>query len=349
MVTKLSFDKFWKDKKILITGHTGFKGSWLSFWLFSLGSKVYGYSLMPNYKPYCYKKLNIKKKLVNEKIDNILHLQSLKKFIRSIKPDIIFHLAAQPLVLDSYRYPIETIKVNAIGTANVLEAAKNVSSIKSIINITTDKCYENIEKKKYKYNENDKLGGYDLYSASKACSEIIISAYRQSFKQKYKNCIISSVRAGNVIGGGDWSKNRLIPDIIKSIRLKKKIFIRNPNAIRPWQHVIEPLYGYMRLAYYGYVTKNNKFATAWNFGPNEKNCVSVKKIIMHFSKKYGKKFKFDLRKKIQEHEAKYLNLDISKVKKEIFWHPKWNVTKALNYTIDWYDAIYSKKKILWKN
>lgn len=348
MVMLKNYAKFWKNKRVLITGHTGFKGSWLVFWLNMLGAKVYGYSLMPKYKAYCYTKLSIKKKLKEEKIENINNYKVLKKFIKKIRPQIIFHMAAQPLVREAYEKPIETLNTNILGTANVLQASRNLKSLKCIINITTDKCYENIEKKNYSYSEEDKMGGYDIYSSSKGSAELIISSFRRSFSDDYKNCLISSVRAGNVIGGGDWSKDRLIPDIIRSIKFNKPIKIRYPDAIRPWQHVIEPLDGYMKLAYLSFNTKSKFLASAWNFGPEKKSCISVRKVLSIFKNYYKDKFIVDMPTKKFQHEAKYLRLNVKKAKKHLNWRPKWNVDKSIKLTVDWYYALLNNNKNLEK-
>jgi len=336
--------KFFKNKKVLITGHTGFKGSWLAFWLHNLGSKVYGYSDMPDYNPLCYNNLEIKKKLKKEKIADIRDKKKLNNFIEKNKPEIIFHMAAQPLVRKSYINPIETLETNIIGTANLLNSCRNKKFVRSIIIITTDKCYENKEKKNYSYKEDDKMGGYDIYSSSKGSAELVVSSFRRSFESEFKNCIISTVRAGNVIGGGDWSKDRLIPDIIKSIRLKKSINIRYPESIRPWQHVVEPLGGYILLAYLTCSKIKINYGSAWNFGPNKSSCLPVRDVLMEFKKKYKNQLKFNMPKKKFVHEAKYLSLNVKKAKKILKWKPKWSVKKAIKLTYDWYDMIETKNK-----
>ncbi len=348
MVVSKNYKKFWKNKRVLVTGHTGFKGSWLVFWLNMLGAKVYGYALMPKYKAYCYEKLNIKKKLKGEKIENINNYKVLTKFIDKTKPQIIFHMAAQPLVREAYKNPIETLNTNIIGTANLLQASRNLKSLKCIINITTDKCYENIERENYSYKEEDKMGGHDIYSSSKGSAELVISSFRRSFYDDYKNCLISSVRAGNVIGGGDWSKDRLIPDIIRSIKLNKSIKIRYPDAIRPWQHVIEPLDGYMKLAYLSYTTQKSFLASAWNFGPEKKSCITVRKVLNIFKNYYKDRLTINMPLKKFNHEAKYLRLDVKKSKKFLNWEPKWSVNKSIKLTIDWYDALFNSNKNLEK-
>ncbi len=336
--------QFFKNKKILITGHTGFKGSWLVFWLNNLGAKVFGYSNMPEYEPYCYNYLEIKKKLKKEKIADIRDKFKIKKFINEVKPQIIFHLAAQPLVRKSYISPIETLETNILGTAHLLNSCRKKKYVKSIIIITTDKCYENNEKKNYSYKENDKMGGFDIYSSSKGSTELVVSSFRRSYENDFKNCVISTVRAGNVIGGGDWSKDRLIPDIIKSIRKKKSIKIRYPDSIRPWQHVVEPLGGYLKLAYLSRTILKKKYGTAWNFGPNKSSCISVKKVLMEFKKKYKNKLRFIVPNQRFVHEARYLSLNVDKAKKFLRWQPKWTVKKAINYTYEWYEALENKNK-----
>lgn len=333
---------FWKKKKVLITGHTGFKGSWLALWLSYLGARVYGFSTFPDYEPLAYDNLLIKKSLTKEYIGDIRDFSKLKNFIKKYEPEIIFHLAAQPLVRKSYSNPIETLETNIIGTANLLEASRNIKNLKTIVVVTTDKCYENIEKKNYSYSEDDRLGGHDIYSASKASTEIITASFRKSYQKNFKNCVISTARAGNVIGGGDWSGDRLIPDIIKSIIHKKILKIRYPNAIRPWQHVLEPLGGYMRLAYMSYQFKNKNLSTSWNFGPSKSSCISVKEVLSLFKKKFKNKLIYKIPKKKHLHEANYLRLDIKKVKKNLNWKPKWDVKKAINFTYDWYDQLNIK-------
>jgi len=314
----------------------------MSFWLNYLGAKVSGYSTMPDYLPLSYNNLKIKKKVVNEQIGDIGDIKKLRKFFNVVNPQIVFHMAAQPLVRKAYANPIETIKTNVIGTANILEVCRHVKSIKTIIVITTDKCYENLERKNYSYKESDKMGGYDIYSSSKGSAELITSSYRRSFQKEFSNCIISTVRAGNVIGGGDWSNDRLIPDIIKSIKTKSKIRIRYPNSIRPWQHVCEPLAGYMRLAFLSYSKRKNDLATSWNFGPNKSACITVREILNQFKHRYKNKLDYQIPKKKFVHEAKYLSLNVNKAKKYLKWKPKWNVRKAINYTIDWYELLDTK-------
>lgn len=331
---------FWHNKNVFITGHTGFKGSWLSIWLINLGANVYGYSLKPK-KQSLFNNLELKNKLKKNIYGDIRDFNYLKKTIKNSKPEIVFHLAAQPLVIDSYHKPLETFDTNILGTANLLEACRNEWRIKSIVCITTDKCYKNKEWI-YGYREVDELGGHDPYSSSKACAELVTSSYVNSFLKNKIN--VATVRAGNVIGGGDWSANRIVPDIIKSYNLNKKLIVRNPNATRPWQHVLEPLSGYIKLARLLY--KNKKYTGPWNFGPNIEDNMTVNDVVKIFQKEFSfsKKFKVKLLKKQQKmHEANLLMLDISKSKKFLNWKPKWNCNYAVKKIVEW-NKFYLQKK-----
>lgn len=324
--------RFWKNKKIFITGHTGFKGTWLSVILNYLGSKIYGYSLLPQ-KNSLFNQTKIKHFLYSNISGNLNDIKKLKKAMMKAKPEIIFHLAAQPLVIESYNKPITTFESNVLGTANVLECIRSIKSIKSVLIITTDKVYK-INKNNKSYKETDYLDGIDPYSASKVGAEIITSSYIKSFfynsKLKHK---ISTVRAGNVIGGGDFSKNRLIPDIIKGINTKKRIIIRNPNNIRPWQHVLDPLVGYLILAEKQYKNKLTQINHSWNFGPNQNNFKKVKDVIRYILKIH--KFKFRVLKNNKYKETNVLKLNSSKAKKILKWSSKWSLSKALDKTLDW--------------
>ncbi len=332
--------KFWKNKNVFITGHTGFKGSWLSFWLSSLGANVTGYSLKPKNRKNLFDELNLKKCITKNYFADIRNFTKLKKSIIKSKANIVFHLAAQPLVLDSYKNPINTYETNVIGTANVLETSKYLKNLKSIIIVTTDKCYKNREWV-YGYRETDELGGHDPYSSSKACAELVTESYYNSF---FKNSIINvaTVRAGNVIGGGDWSKNRIVPDILNSFNSKKKLHVRNPSSTRPWQHVIEPLSGYLKLARKLYINKN--YSGSWNFGPNFHDNLTVKEISLLFKNHLPKnRLKIVYSKtKPKKHEAGLLMLDISKAKKYLNWKPKWDCQKAVEKVIEW-NTSYLKK------
>ena len=278
-----SLSKFWKGKKVFLTGHTGFKGTWLTIMLNMLEAKIYGYSLKPE-KLSLFNQTKCSKLLKNNYFSDINDFYELKKKIKKIKPDIIFHLAAQPLVNVSLKKPMETFKTNIIGTLNLLEAAKNVKSVKSVVIITTDKVYK-INIKSKSYVENDELGGKDPYSASKVCTEILTNSYILSFLNKLNSMKVCTARSGNVIGGGDYSKYRLLPDILESFNKNKSLTIRNPDHVRPWQHVIEPLYGYLLLAEKQYLNELSNLDHSWNFGPKKQNFITVKKVIDKFRKK----------------------------------------------------------------
>jgi CDP-glucose 4,6-dehydratase len=329
---------FWKNRRVFITGHTGFKGGWTSLWLSSLGAKVYGYSLPPPTSPSFFLITKLHKKISKSFFGNIIDLRNLIRAMNIAKPSIIIHMAAQSLVRESYKTPVNTFMTNTIGTVNVFEASRQIKTVKAIINVTSDKCYDNKEKYIKTYRENDPLGGYDPYSSSKACSEIVTNAYRASFLNSTK-IFVASARAGNVIGGGDWASDRLIPDFFKALNSNKILRIRFPKAIRPWQHVLEPISGYLNLAEklfkYG-----KKYAESWNFGPNEKDTKSVNEILSYLSTKF-KISNFKIENKLQLHEAKFLKLNSSKAKSRLFWNSKWNIELALNKTIEWYQA--------WKN
>jgi CDP-glucose 4,6-dehydratase len=332
--------KFWNDKRVFITGHTGFKGSWLSILLNMLGANIYGYSLRPE-KNSLFLKANCKKFLRKNTYSDINDKTKLEKEIIKSKPHIIFHLAAQPLVSQSFVDPLETLKTNMIGTSNVLESIKKINSIKSVVVITTDKVYLNKNAKK-SHNEEDMLGGSDPYSVSKVCAELITKSYIESF---FRNNLlknkISTARSGNVIGGGDYSENRLLPDIIKSINSKKKLIIRNPNYIRPWQHVIEPTVGYLKLAESQYKKRLLHKNPNWNFGPDKKNFVKVIDIVKNIKKKIN--IKFTINRNQSFFETKILKINSSKAKKYLNWHPIWDVNKSINNVIEWNDQLKKTK------
>ena len=276
------FNNIYKGKKVFLTGHTGFKGSWLALWLTKLGAKVCGYSLEPNTTPSMFEELNIKDYIEKSIIGDILDYEFLNNSIKDFQPDIIFHLAAQPLVRLSYFEPIQTYKTNVIGTLNVLEASRNCKSVKAFVNVTTDKCYENKEIEQG-YKEDDPMGGYDMYSSSKGCVEILSSSFRRSFLQEENSMAMATARAGNVIGGGDWALDRLIPDCIRSINKEIDIEIRNPVAVRPWQHVLEPLSGYLLLGQ-KLLEDGQKYAEGFNFGPNEESVLTVAEVSQKLAK-----------------------------------------------------------------
>ena len=326
---------FFKGKKILITGHTGFKGAWLCQILTNFGAEVFGYALAPNTEPNLYSILKINGKL-EEKIADIRHYKTLNDYIQKTKPQIVIHMAAQPLVRDSYDDPLYTFETNVMGTANVLEAIRHCNSIKSAVIVTTDKVYEN-ENAQKPFCESDRLGGHDPYSSSKVCAEFVTDCYSKSFLNKKTNpgsALVASARAGNVIGGGDWSKDRLIPDIIRAQQLNKTLILRNPGAIRPWQHAFDPLFGYLILSkklYEQSVSGERTLSSAYNFAPEESNFITVKDIV----KKSGANFQIQQDK--TKHEMKTLKLDSKKAKQELGWEPKLKIDDVLNWTFEWYE------------
>ena len=328
--------KIYKGKKVFITGHSGFKGSWLTLWLNLLGCKVYGYSLKPNTIPNLFEIANINKYCKNIWGD-ILDSKKLEDEMQTIQPDIIFHLAAQPLVRLSYKEPLLTYQTNVIGILNILQAAKQCNSVKAVINVTTDKCYENIEGLKG-YKEDDKLGGYDMYSSSKACSEILSSSYRRSFLSDLNSYGLATARAGNVIGGGDWSEDRLVPDCIRSIEDDKSIVIRNPHSVRPWQHVLEPLSGYILLGA-KLLEKKYEYATAFNFGPYEKDALKVIDVVENIVRIY-EKGTVTINNDKNLHEANLLMLNIEKAKEILSWKPQYTAIEAIEKTVAWYKNFY---------
>ena len=348
MEIKKLFNGVYFGKKVLITGHTGFKGSWLSLWLSLMGADITGFSLEPDTEPNHFSLLDIK---INSIIGDIRNENLLNDFMNKYRPDIVFHLAAQPLVRRSYKIPLETFATNVIGTANLLEACRAVKSVKAIINITSDKCYENKELQNYGYKENDRLGGYDPYSASKACAELVTEAYRNSFFNvsdygKTHNILVASCRAGNVIGGGDWSEDRLLPDIVRSASRNETTVIRNPLSVRPWQHVLEPLSGYLLLGQ-KLLEENKEFARAWNFGPETGDCITVKQLL-DYSQPLWNSIKYGAVPEHSDnwHEAHLLNLDCSEAKEKLKWKNVWGLKTALEKTIDWYKSFYKNGNVL---
>ncbi|BBB90409.1 MAG TPA: CDP-glucose 4,6-dehydratase [Methylomusa anaerophila] len=329
----------YRGKKVLVTGNTGFKGSWLSSWLNKLGAKVMGYSLPPQTEPSMFQVCRLNEKITTI-IGDIRDEIKLTNTFKEYKPEMVFHLAAQPLVRYSYVYAKETYETNVMGTVNVLEAAKNTNTVAAVIVITTDKCYENREWV-YGYRETDAMGGYDPYSSSKGCAELVVSAYRNSFFND-KNIALASARAGNVIGGGDWATDRLIPDFVRSVAEHRPIFVRNPLAARPWQHVLEPLSGYLRLGVM-MLADREKYSSAWNFGPRDIDVLNVEEILQMAIKIWGKGgIRID--KHEQPHEAHLLKLDISKAQAYLKWQPAYAVYDAVDKTIQWYKKYYENKE-----
>lgn len=335
---------FWENKRVLITGHTGFKGSWLSIWLSELGANVIGYALKPPTIPSLFEVCDLEKK-VTSIIGDIRNFKMLRDVLEKYQPEIIFHMAAQSLVRYSYKEPVKTYETNVMGTVNVFEACRYTQSVKTIVNITSDKCYENRDLVRG-YKENDPMGGHDPYSSSKGCAELVTNAYIRSYfnadNYKHNDTVLASVRAGNVIGGGDWGEDRLIPDCVKALFKKKLIVIRNPEAVRPWQFVLEPLYGYLLLAQRLY-KNGSKFSGAWNFGPDNKNTKPVKWLVERIIKLWGDKASWVVDKREHPHEARCLKLNSSKAKSKLGWHPRLDLNLALRRTIEWYKAYQNQE------
>lgn len=342
-------EKFWIGKKVLITGCTGFKGTWLSIWLSEMGADVYGYALNPSTTPSMFDVLNMQDK-INFKQGDIRNYTEFNDYLNLVNPEVVFHLAAQPLVRYSYANPIETYHTNVLGLVHVLESIRLNQSVKVIINVTSDKCYDNKEWH-WGYRENEPMGGYDPYSNSKGCAELVTSCYRNSyfniseFKRTH-NTLLASCRAGNVIGGGDWADDRIIPDIIRAFSAQKKVIIRSPNAIRPWQHVLEPLSGYILLAEELYHEKT-ELAEGWNFGPNEDSTKNVEYIINKLSELWGTADAWELDKNHNLHEANHLKLDCSKARDLLKWSPKWGLDYTLKKLVEWYKMYQDDKSKLY--
>ncbi|MCK4448651.1 MAG: CDP-glucose 4,6-dehydratase [Candidatus Marinimicrobia bacterium] len=339
------FSNIYRNKTVLITGHTGFKGSWLSIWLKELGANVVGYALEPYTNRDNFVVTGLENKITHI-IGDVRNYKKLKEVFLKCKPEFIFHLAAQPIVRESYLNPKETYDVNVGGTVNVFECCRLTNYVKVIINVTSDKCYENKEWI-WGYRENDPMGGYDPYSSSKGCSELITAAYLKSFfnPKNYNEHgkSISSVRAGNVIGGGDWQKDRLIPDCIRTLENNEVIKLRNPYSTRPWQHVLEPLSGYLLLASKMY-QEPGKFYGAWNFGPNYDSIISVREIVCMLVEKWGNGKWLDISDESEPHEANLLSLDVSKARNILNWQPEWNIQKCIDKTVEWYKN-YNNKNV----
>lgn len=332
---------FWRKRKVLITGHTGFKGSWLSLWLQLLDADLLGYSLASPSIPNLFTLATVSHGMTSV-IGDIRDYSFLQQTVQAFQPEIIFHLAAQPLVRYSYQEPIETYATNVMGTVNLLEAARSAQSVKAIINVTTDKCYENKEWQRG-YHEQDMLGGYDPYSNSKACSELVTSAYRTSYFNE-RNIGLASARAGNVIGGGDWAVDRIIPDIIRAFMNHEPVLIRNPNAERPWQHVLESLSGYLLLAEKLYHSQVG-YSESWNFGPSEFDIKPVSWIVEKMIQVWGEGVSWKPDSKTNPHEATYLKLDCRKANDQLGWRPRWHLEKSLEETIKWYRAYHAGKNM----
>jgi len=334
---------FWKGKKVFITGHTGFKGSWLSLWLQDMGAVVKGYALDPNTNPNLFTQAKVAQNMDSE-IGDITDLNHISESMKIFNPDVLIHMAAQPLVRLSYQEPVLTYTTNVIGTVNVLEAARKCTNLKAIVSVTTDKCYENKEWP-WGYRETEPMGGHDPYSSSKGCVELVTVAYRKSFFNDENSAFLASARAGNVIGGGDWSADRLIPDILKAFEKNEPVIVRNPMSTRPWQHVLEPLSGYLVLAQHLF-EDGSSFAEGWNFGPKDEDCKPVSWILDRMVTKWGDGASWELDKNNNNpHEAGYLKLDCSKAAMRLNWYPKWNLEHTLESIINWHQHYIAQKNI----
>ena len=343
MNKNISFLKSYKNLKVLVTGSTGFKGSWLCEWLLLLGSKVIGVGLKPEKGSIIFESFKLNKKIKQYFID-IRNFNKVNSIIKKEKPDIIFHLAAQSIVSHSYSHPLETVETNILGSTNILESVRK-NNISNLVYITSDKCYLNLNKLG-SYKESDVLGGLDNYSSSKAGAEIIFRSFFDSyFKNKFLS--VASARAGNVIGGGDLKNNRIVPDVIKSLKNKKKILLRNPNSTRPWQHVLEPLSGYLILGHKLIERKlKSNLVPSWNFGPHKKNCKKVSEIVKLLISEWGDtKNKIIVKKNKKFHESHLLSLNINKAKKELNWQPRLTLNETIKFTVDWYKSYFLNKKV----
>lgn len=329
---------FWSGKKVLVTGHTGFKGSWISLWLNELGAEVFGYALEPETTPSLFSQLNLST-LTHHYIGDIRGTDSVSDYVLKVKPDVIIHMAAQPLVRRSYREPLCTWQTNVFGTINILEAAKKLANKCAIVIVTTDKVYENREWD-YSYREIDQIGGFDPYSSSKAAAELVVNSWRNSFFQSQNNIRIATVRAGNVIGGGDWSEDRIVPDMIRSLSANQIVKVRNPQSVRPWQHVLDPLSGYLMLAEKVFVHDDPILQSAFNFGPLTCNSRTVEDLVNQSLNFWPGQWQ-DISNQSGPHEAGLLNVSIDKATSILQWNPKWDFNQSVQETIKWYKSYYS--------
>lgn len=333
---------FWRGKKVFITGHTGFKGSWLSLWLQDMGAIVKGYALDPITTPNLFTQANVAQNMDSE-IGDITDLNHITESMMAFSPEVLIHMAAQPLVRLSYQEPVLTYATNVMGTVNVLEAARKCTNLKAIVSVTTDKCYENKEWA-WGYRENEPMGGHDPYSSSKGCAELVTAAYRKSFFNENRTTFLASARAGNVIGGGDWAEDRLIPDILRAFENNEPVIVRNPLSTRPWQHVLEPLSGYLVLAQHLF-EYGSSFAEGWNFGPKDEDCKPVSWILDKMVENWGNGARWVLDKNNNPHEAGYLKLDCSKAALQLNWYPKWNLEDTLKSIIKWHQNYIAQENI----
>jgi CDP-glucose 4,6-dehydratase len=339
-VTGSDTTNIWHNKRVFLTGHTGFKGGWLALWLASKGATVRGYALDPCTEPNLFTEAKLST-VIEDIRGDIRDAASLDAALTTFAPELVFHLAAQPLVRYSYVDPIGTFETNVIGTARVLDAVRRTPSVRAVVSVTTDKCYENKEWL-WGYRETDPLGGYDPYSSSKACAELVSAAFRQSYFPTADiathHTAIATARAGNVIGGGDWSTDRLIPDLVRGFLANQPVRIRRPHAIRPWQHVLEPIHGYIQLAEKLLSPDPARYATAFNFGPSEDDAQTVGWIVQRMTQHWGNNATWVLDEDPSPHEAGYLKLDASRARAELSWHPRLHLETALHWLVDWYKA-----------
>lgn len=330
---------FWRSRRVLLTGHTGFKGSWMSLWLQELGAELTGYALTPPTKPSLFEEARVEEGMTSL-VGDIRDLPTLQLAMQAARPEIVIHMAAQPLVRESYRTPVETYATNVMGTVHLLEAVRHTPGVKAVVIVTTDKCYENREWF-WGYRENEPMGGHDPYSSSKGCAELVSAAYRNSFFNPESfsehGVAVATARAGNVIGGGDWAHDRLIPDILAAFVAETPARIRNPHAIRPWQHVLEPLRGYLALAERLH-ERGSEYAESWNFGPNDGDTKTVAWIVENLARMWGNQASWRIDDGKQPHEATFLKLDISKARGRLDWYPVLNLSQALGLIVDWAQA-----------
>ncbi|MDP3539064.1 MAG: CDP-glucose 4,6-dehydratase [Azonexus sp.] len=325
---------FWRDKRVFVSGHTGFKGGWLCLWLQSMGAEVHGYALQAPTEPNFFKVAGVENGMASSTIADVRDYEKLLAAIKDARPEIVMHLAAQPLVRYSYQNPVETFSVNVMGVVHLLEAVRTIGGVRAVVNVTTDKCYENREWP-WGYRENEAMGGHDPYSSSKGCAELVTAAYRRSFFAE-SGIAVATARAGNVIGGGDWAADRLLPDFLRAIDAGAALTIRSPGAIRPWQHVLEPLSGYLTLAEQ-LDQHGSAFAEPWNFGPADEDAQTVGWIVDHLaSRNPGMAWCCDMSSQL--HEANYLKLDSSKARTRLLWKPRWRLQVALDITLAWHQA-----------
>ncbi|NWF37934.1 CDP-glucose 4,6-dehydratase [Mariprofundus sp. NF] len=333
---------FWKGRRVFVTGHTGFKGSWLCLWLTQLGAEVTGYALEPVTEPSLFDAANVASGM-NSVIGDIRDREKLTQTMLAAKPEVVIHMAAQALVRYSYQHPVETYEVNVMGTVNLLESIRSCDSVRSVLVITSDKCYENRERD-VGYKEDEPMGGYDPYSNSKGCTELVVSAYRQSFFSADHSVAVATARAGNVIGGGDWSADRLLPDMVRSFHAGEAVSIRNPGAVRPWQHVLEALHGYLLLLEH-MDREPQDFAQAWNFGPEDADTQDVAWIVGHFVEHWGNA-SWHVEPDVENmHEAHTLRLDCSKARNELNWRPAIDLELALKWIAEWYRCYYDRDDV----